>query len=130
MSSPRGTSAGGWRLSFTLTGSTLRFRYGALGEDIVGEKRFFFVRIFAPEADKLRELDPGKLDLFPGKETGRESTEWFIDGLLTEQQIVDLVYDGFQVLIESTMEARSRAEPVDIDPEAWIRAVLERPSGK
>jgi hypothetical protein len=49
-----------------------------------------------------------------------------VDGLLAVDEIVGLVDEGFQVLVEATMEARSYAGPVEVDVKAWKQAVLRQ----
>jgi len=88
--------------------------------------RRFYVRVFSDDPDELRRLRDSDLDLFPGTRRERDLTPHSVDGLLTLDEVARLVEEGFPVLVEATMEARTHATPVEVDAKAWKREVLRR----
>lgn len=88
--------------------------------------RRFFVRVFADDPDELANLREAGLDLFPGVSRPQDVARHSLDGLLTLDEIARVVENGLQVLVETTLEARSNANPADIDATTWKRNVLRR----
>jgi hypothetical protein len=97
-----------------------------MGTEKEPSPRRFFVRVFAEEPDELVKLRDSGLDLFPGVKRPGDAFPRSVDGLLAVDEIVGLVDEGFQVLVEATMEARSYAGPVEVDVKAWKQAVLRQ----
>jgi hypothetical protein len=83
----------------------------------------YFVTVTAPSPEKLKALSTRGLDLFMPT-ARKKGTEAVIEGLLTLDEVSDLVKDGYRVSVDATMESRARAtETTTLD--AWLQAMGE-----
>jgi hypothetical protein len=82
----------------------------------------YFVTVYARTGDDMRRLQPLGLDLFPQTATRSAddtSHPCQIDGLLSIDEIEQLVAGGYQVRLQDTVEARSHhGAPMEFD--AWL----------
>jgi hypothetical protein len=81
----------------------------------------FFVKVFAPSRRSLGQLQKFDLDLFQPTARVNERQEFTIEGLLTLEQIGQLVESGYRVLVEEEASKRSRAAQETVEFETWIK---------
>ena len=98
----------------------------------------FFVTVYARSADDLRRLQAHGFDLFAQtakKARARTPHPFSIEGLLTTQEVETLVKDGYRVLIEDTVEARSHTAGDTIEFADWLERLqpamaMDRAAGR
>ena len=84
----------------------------------------FFVTVTAPSPERLRDLATKGLDLFmPTAQT--RGNEGVIEGLLTLEEVGELVKDGYRVSVDATMESRTAAARETTSLDAWLQAMGE-----
>lgn len=84
----------------------------------------YFVTVFAPSSERLRELSTKGLDLFmpTAQVRGDESV---IEGLLTLEQVGELVDDGYRVSVDATMASRTTGARETTSLDSWLQAMGE-----
>ena len=84
----------------------------------------FFVTVFAPGKNRLAELQQFDFDLFhpTARATDLEAT---IEGLLTMQEVEQLVRRGYRVLVEEESSKRARAHET-IEVGRWLEERRKR----
>jgi hypothetical protein len=85
----------------------------------------YFVTVYARSADDLRKLQKHELDLFA--QTARQDAKkkdfgFSIEGLIATGDIETLIKEGYRVLVEDTMEARTQAAQSTIEFSDWLGA--------
>lgn len=88
------------------------------------DKERYFVTVTAPSAERLRELATKGLDLFMPTAHAR-GDEGVIEGLLTLDEVGELVQEGFRVSVDATMASRTRAARETTSLDAWLQAMGE-----
>lgn len=88
------------------------------------DKERYFVTVTAPSAERLRDLATKGLDLFMPTAQAR-GDKGVIEGLLTLDEVGELVHDGFRVSIDATMESRTAAARETTSLDAWLQAMGE-----
>lgn len=88
------------------------------------DRERFFVTVTAPSADRLRKLATKGLDLFMPTAHAR-GDEGVIEGLLTLDEVGELVKEGFRVSVDATMESRTGAARETTSLDAWLQAMGE-----
>ena len=85
------------------------------------EKRFFCV-IFAMDRKHLIGLSQLDVDVFQPTARITEQKEYVIEGLLTLEEVANLVENGYRVLVEEDASKRARASEVTSSADAWIKS--------
>lgn len=82
----------------------------------------FFVTVTASSAAELRRLSGRGLDLFmpTAQKKGRRTA---IEGLLTLEEVDELVRDGYRVSVDAPMESRARAATETTTLDAWLHSM-------
>lgn len=92
----------------------------------------FFVTVIAPDLRALKRLRDFELDLFlPTTKAGAPNIgarqgvdgQHLIEGLLSLEEIGQLVEKGYQVLVEEAMSRRARAHREVIEFSDWIKGM-------
>ena len=83
-------------------------------------ERRFFCMIFARDRKHLIGLNKLDIDVFKPTARMTERQEYVIEGLLTLEQVVNLIDSGYRVLIEEDSSRRSRATELTT-AEEWIK---------
>ncbi len=81
----------------------------------------FFVTIFAEGKPALRRLRAFDFDLFDEPGAGRVDKHVSVGGLLTAEQAVQLVENGYRVLLEEPEAKRARAQTEIGTFEEWLK---------
>lgn len=80
----------------------------------------YFVTVFARDTDHIRRLfERGAVDVFAARRDERERPA--VDGLMSLEQIGQLVDDGYQVLVAETDRPGEELPRADFDD--WLKAV-------
>lgn len=86
----------------------------------------YFVTVYGRSADDLRRLQEFGLDLFPQTAKHLQAADLShplaIDGLISLEEAGTLVGNGYQVLLEDTVQARS-ATGESIEFGAWLEGM-------
>lgn len=98
----------------------------------------FFVTVYARSADDLRRLQKYGFDLFAQtakKARARTQHPFSIEGLLTTEEVETLVKEGYRVLLEDTVEARSHTTGDTIEFADWLESLqpaieMDRAAGR
>lgn len=85
----------------------------------------YFVTIFTSDKRMLRQLQAYDLDLFKPTARRQEEARFAIEGLLTLSDVGQLVEAGYQVLVEDTIERRSRGAREVIGFQEWLQGMEE-----
>jgi hypothetical protein len=85
----------------------------------------FFVTILAPSKSALIKLQQYDFDLFQPTAKVNERKQFVIEGLLTLDQVGQLVEDGYRVLVEEEASKRSRARRETVEFEEWLKDMLK-----
>lgn len=91
----------------------------------------FFVTVYAKGADDLRRLQKHELDVFAhtakkvdahaeGSPAAKAGFGFAIEGLLSSPEVETLVKDGYRVLVEDTVEARSQPSGKAAEFADWL----------
>lgn len=87
----------------------------------------FFVTVYAKQADDLRRLQKHEFDVFANTakrvDVETRPTAGFgfaIEGLLSTAQIETLVGEGYRVMVEDTVEARSNPSGQTVEFSEWL----------
>jgi hypothetical protein len=83
----------------------------------------YFVTVYARSKDDLRKLQKHGFDLFA--QTARQDAKkkdfgFSIEGLLATGEIETLIKEGYRVLVEDTMEARTQAALGTLEFDDWL----------
>lgn len=84
-------------------------------------ERRFFCLIFARDRKHLIGLNPLDVDVFQPTARITEKQEYVIEGLLTLDEVANLVDNGYRVLVEEDAAKRARAAEDTTSAEAWIQ---------
>ena len=85
----------------------------------------FFVTVLAPGPDELRKLQDRDLDLFQATARHIGPRQAAIEGLITLDDIAELVRGGYRVLVEDD-EAERAVKPEEVaEFEQWLRETEE-----
>ena len=81
--------------------------------------RRFFVKISAPEKQRIRKLARGGLDLFAPRS---DESGHHVDGLLTLEEVGTLVEAGYRVLVAGTDQPKVKHKYIGF--EEWHKEML------
>lgn len=85
----------------------------------------FFVTVVAAGAQELRDLQRYDFDLFQATARLDAGDQAAIEGLLTLEQVGQLVKDGYRVVVEDEMEKRTIDRHEVVEFEQWLRDAEE-----
>ena len=89
------------------------------------ESNRFIVTVIAPDKRALLNLNEYGLNLFEESVRESEQRELTIDGLLTLEEIGELVADGYKVLVKEETSTRMRMRHKVIGFEEWLAGMKE-----
>ena len=82
----------------------------------------YFCTIFAQDHKHLIALNALDVDVFHPTARMTEREEYIIEGLLTLEEVAELVDNGYRVLVEEDASKRARSIKNSISAKAWISA--------
>lgn len=85
----------------------------------------FFVTVYATNQRMFTDLDKFEFPLFLQTGQFTEQNQYTIEGLLTLDQIGQLVDYGYQVLVEEELSKRARAFEEVIEFPEWLKGMEE-----
>jgi hypothetical protein len=88
-------------------------------------ERLFFCIIFAQDQKHLIALNRQGVDVFQPTARITDQKEYVIEGLLTLEDVVKLVDNGYRVLVEEDASKRARATEFITTAEEWIKEFEE-----
>lgn len=83
--------------------------------------RRFFCTIFAKDRKHLIGLSKLDVDVFRPTARITEKQEYVIEGLLTLEDVANLVDNGYRVLVEEDASKRARATELITSADDWIK---------
>ena len=83
--------------------------------------RRFFVTVNAPNHQMFNGLDKYEIVLFQQTAHITKQKKYAIEGLLTLEQIGQLVENGYRVLVEEESSKRARASREVVDFSEWLK---------
>ena len=84
----------------------------------------YFVTVTAPTRERLKEMAMSGLDLFMPT-AHKKGSSMVIEGLLTLEEVAQLVKDGCRVSVDAPMESRARAVGETTSLDAWLQTMGE-----